>query len=138
MRTGRLRLPANSRAPQRDARPSRSSPPRHTRRTADGKAFEHGFITKLHYEKFRGFISSTKNGPEYLFAAESVSGEKRFSRLEIGDFVQFLVGDPDPADPKQPVAIAVTVVEDLKIKIPNEKQLKRHPKARGKKPTWRP
>lgn len=131
------RTSANSRAPQRDARPSRSSPPRRTRRTADDKAFEHGFVTKLHHEKFRGFISSTKNGPEYLFAAESVSGEKRFSRLEIGDYVQFLVGGPDPDDPKQPVAIAVAVVE-REIKIPNEKQLKRHPKARGKKPTWRP
>ena len=127
---------ASNRSPQPDARPSHNSRPRSIRRIANREAFEHGFVTKLHRKRFRGFISSIKHGPEYLFAAESVSGEKRFSRLEIGDFVQFLAGDPDPADPKQPVAIAVKVVE-REVKLPNEKQLKRHPKARGKKPTWR-
>ncbi len=123
-------------SPESNARPSRGSRPSRTGRTADREALEHGFITKLHREKLRGFISSIKHGPEYLFAAASVSGEKRFSRLEIGDYVQFLVGDPDPGDPKQPVAIAVKVVK-REAGLPNEKELKRHPKARGKKPTWR-
>ena len=127
---------ANNRSAQPNARPSRNSRPRSTPRTADREAFEHGFVTKLHRKRFRGFISSMKHGPEYLFAAESVTGEKRFSRLEIGDFVQFLVGEPDPADPKQPVAKAVKVVE-RKVELPDEKQLARHPKARKKKPTWR-
>jgi cold shock CspA family protein len=123
-------------SPQPNARPSRNSRPRSTRGIADREAFEHGFVTKLYRKRFHGFISSTKHGPEYLFAAASVSGEKCFSRLEIGDFVQFLAGDPDPADPKQPVAIAVRVVE-REVKLPGEQKLKRHPKARGKKPTWR-
>ncbi len=90
----------------------------------------------MHRATFRGFIASTEIEPEYLFVAESVIGDKRFSRLEIGDYVQFLVAEPDPADPKQPMAKAIRVVK-REVKDSNEKQLGRHPKARGKKPTWR-
>jgi len=118
-----------------DAGPSRNARPHTSGRAPDRQAFEHGFVTKLHRKSFRGSISSIKHGPEYHFAGNSVSGEKRFSRLEIGDYVQFLVGPPDPADPKQLVAKAVMVVK-REVKIP-EKELERHPKARKRKPTWR-
>ena len=106
------------------------------RRTARRIEYEHGFVTKLHRKRFRGFISSIKHGPEFLFSADSVTGDKRFSRLEIGDYVQFLVGEPDPSDPEQRVAKDVQVVE-RQVKIPGAKQLGRHPNARKKKPTWR-
>jgi cold shock CspA family protein len=116
---------ANKRSSRPAARPS-----------TDRQMFENGFVTKLHPKKFRGFISSIVKGPEYLFAAESVTGEKRFSRLEIGDYVQFLVGERDPEYPEQPVAKAVKVVE-RRVKFPKGKKLDRHPKSRKKKPTWR-
>jgi CspA family cold shock protein len=118
--------------------PNRRTPDRRVadRRVADRPEFEHGFVTKLHRKKFRGFISSIKHGPEFVFAAQSVTGDKRYSRLEIGDYVQFLVAEPDPDEPQQPVAKAVQVVE-REVKIPNEKRLGRHPNARKKKPTWR-
>lgn len=127
---------ANNRSSRPNARPSPNARSRETRRAADHEAVEHGFVTKLYRKRFRGFISSIEHGPEYLFAAESVTGEKHFSRLEIGDYVRFFVGEPDPSDPKQPVAKAVKVVE-REVKIPSEKRLNRHPKARKKKPTWR-
>ena len=127
---------ANKRSSRPNSRPSPNARSRDHRRAPEREAFEHGFVTKLHRKKFRGFISSIKHGPEYLFVAESVTGEKRFSRLEIGDYVQFLIGESDPAEPKQPVAKAVKVVE-REVEIPSEKHLDRHPKARRKKPTWR-
>ena len=127
---------AKNRPSQPDARPSPNVRSRGTPRAADRRVFEHGFVTKLHRNKFRGFISSVKHGPEFVFAARSVEGDKRYSQLEIGDYVQFLVGESDPMDPKQPVAKAVNVVE-LEMKIPSEARLERHPNARKKKPTWR-
>jgi len=127
---------SKNRSSRRNACPSPNVRSCATGRAADRAAFEHGFVTKLQRKRFRGFISSVKHGPEYVFAARSVTGEKSFSRLEIGDYVQFLVGEPDPENPKQPVAKAVNVVE-REVKIPNEKQLDRHPNARKKKPTWR-
>jgi len=127
---------SKKRSSRPNARPFPKARSRDTRRDADREVFEHGFVTKLHRKAFRGFISSIKHGPEFVFAAASVTGEKRFSRLEIGDYVQFLVGEPDPEEPKQPVAKAVKVVE-REVKIPSEKKLGRHPSARKKKPTWR-
>ena len=93
-------------------------------------------MTRLHRKKYQGFISSTEHGPEYLFSADHVVGEKRFGRLEIGDYVEFLVAEPDPIDPKQPLAKAVRVV-DREIKSTGARQLSPHPKARKKKPSWR-
>ncbi len=115
------------------SRPTESRrPPRR-----DGPAaYEFGFVTKLYRKKFIGFISSVKNGPEFRFAAENVRGVKRFSQLQIGDYVQFLVGESDPANHREPVAKLVHVVErDMNVR--SEKQLDRHPKARKKKPSWR-
>ena len=105
-------------------------------RPAEAQAWEQGFVTKLHRKQLRGFISSVKHGPEFVFAAESVTGKVRFARLEIGDYVQFRVGEPDPEQPKQPVAVAVQVV-NRKVNEPDAKRVARHPRARGKKPTWR-
>ncbi len=127
---------AAQRSYQPRTRPGASAGARDIGRAADRQSYEYGFVTKLQRNNFRGFISSVRHGPEYLFAAESVTGERRFSRLEIGDYVQFLVAEPDLADPKQPVAKAVKVIK-REGKIHDEKQLGRHPKARKKKPTWR-
>ena len=109
---------------------------RDTRRSADQPDVEHGFVTKLHRKKFRGFISSVKHGPEFLFTAQDVVGDKRYSQLQIGDFVQFTKGTPDPDDPKQPIAKFVKVVE-REVKSPMIGRLRRHPNARKKKPDWR-
>ena len=121
----------------RDSRSSGSDrrPPRRSigRPSTDWKQ---GFVTKLHRKTYSGFISSIDHGPEYLFAAESVSGEKQYSRLSIGDYVQFVVGKPDPETPKQPIASEVQVIE-REVKHDDNKQLARHPKARKKKPSWR-
>ncbi len=127
---------AHSRPAIPGARPSRDVRPRSTRRPFVREEFEFGFVTKLHRKASRGFISSIKHGPEYVFAAACVTGDKRYWRLEIGDYVQFLVGQTDPEDPKQPVAMKVKVIERV-VKIPGAKPLERHPNARKKKPTWR-
>ena len=127
---------ANKRPTRPNDRRSPNVRSRGTGRPAVRKVFEHGFVTKLHRKEYRGFISSVKHGPEFLFSAESVTGEKRYSRLEIGDYVEFLVAEPDPAAPKQPVAKAVQVVE-REVERASEKQLARHPNSRKKKPTWR-
>ncbi len=127
---------AASRSPRSDPRPAAASRSRDVRRGSDRSHFKYGFVTKLHRKRYSGFISSIEHGPEFLFVAGSVVGEKRFSRLEIGDYVKFLVGEPDAENPKQPVATAVEVVP-REPEISNEKQLRRHPKALRKKPTWR-
>lgn len=97
--------------------------------------FEFGFVTKLHRRKSQGFISSVKGGPEFLFDAESVTGEKRFFRLVIGDYVRF-VPAKESSDAKQPIAESVMVVERY-IPAQKEKRPPKHPRARHKKPTWR-
>ena len=127
---------AKNRSSRPNARTSPNAESRDTRRAADREAFKHGFVTKLDRKRYRGFISSVEHGPEYVFPAKSVIGTKRFSRLEIGDYVQFLVEEPGLVDPKQPIAKAVKVV-NRKVNIPSEKQIGRHPNARKKKPTWR-
>ena len=109
---------------------------RRTQRNADRPDVEHGFVTKLRHKKYIGFISSVKHGPEFLFTAQDVSGDKRFSQLEVGDFVQFTKAASNPDDPKQPIAKWVKVVE-REVKLPAVNRLRRHPKARKKKPDWR-
>lgn len=115
---------------------SNSRGSRDTKRNADRPDVEHGFVTKIRFKKYIGFISSIKHGPEFLFAAQDVSGDKRFSQLEVGDYVQFTKAGPNPDDPKQPMAKLVKVVE-REIKVPMVNRLRRHPKARKKKPDWR-
>lgn len=92
-----------------------------------------GYIVKLPRKNPIGFISSTQGGPEYLFEPENVSG-RRFSLLRVGDYVRF-IPKPNPDDPKQPLAKSVKVVP--KPINRQENSLKRHPKARRKKPTWK-
>lgn len=92
-----------------------------------------GFITKLPRKNPIGFISATTGGYEYYFEPDFVKG-KRFDKLKVGDYVRF-IPKPNPDDPKQPLAKAVEVVPAPINK--QENNLKRHPKARRKKPTWR-
>ncbi|MDG2384819.1 MAG: cold shock domain-containing protein [Pirellulaceae bacterium] len=127
------RFTSKSRDPRSSTSQHRSPRPRFGRAPTDWKQ---GFVTKLHRKTYSGFISSIEHGPEYLFAAESVSGEKQYSRLSIGDYVQFIVGKPDPETPKQPIASEVQVIEK-DVKHDGNKQLARHPKARKRKPSWR-
>ena len=92
-----------------------------------------GFITKLPRKNPIGFISATTGGYEYYFEPDFVKG-KKFDKLKVGDYVRF-IPKPNPDDPKQPLAKAVEVVPAPINK--QENNLKRHPKARRKKPTWR-
>ena len=108
--------------------------PRESKPRPPHESYEFGFVTKLHRRKSQGFISSVKGGPEFLFDAASVTGEKRFFRLAIGDYVRF-VPVTEASNTKQPIAKSVMVAERY---IPaQEKRLPRHPRARHKKPTWR-
>ena len=95
--------------------------------------YSFGYITKLPRKNPIGFISSVKGGHEYRFEPENVSG-KKFALLRVGDYVRF-VPTTNPEDPKQPLAKSVMVVPKPINKQDNS--LKRHPKARRKKPTWR-
>ena len=80
-----------------------------------------------------GFISAVSGGYEYYFEPDFVKG-KLFDKLKVGDYVRF-IPKPNPDDPKRPLAKAVEVVAKPINK--QENNLKRHPKARRKKPTWR-
>ncbi len=93
-----------------------------------------GFVTKLHRRKLEGYISSDKGGPEYFFNAATVTGEKRFFQIVVGDYVQF-VPQANADDPKQPFAKSVMVIERA---VPTQTLLPpKHPRSLGKKPTWR-
>ncbi len=108
--------------------------PRESKPRPPLESFEFGFVTKLHRGKSQGFISSVKGGPEFLFEAASVTGEKRFFRLVIGEYVRF-VPVTEASDAKKPIAKSVTAVERY---IPSqENRPPQHPRARHKKPTWR-
>ncbi|MGI9427190.1 MAG: cold-shock protein [Bythopirellula sp.] len=92
-----------------------------------------GFITKLPRKNPIGFISSVQGGPEYYFEPDDVKG-KKFVFLRVGDYVRFIARS-NAEDPKQPLAKSVMVVP--KPINRQENHLKRHPKARRKKPTWK-
>lgn len=114
-----------------------TSPPRNLmarNRSRDARIYEFGFVTRLRRRKREGFISSNKGGPEYLFTASAVTGEKPYSELSVGDYVKFVPRDR-PIDPRQPIAELVTVT-DPPILAENYTPV-RHPRSRGKKPTWR-
>jgi CspA family cold shock protein len=93
-----------------------------------------GYITKLPRKNPIGFISSDEGGPEYYFEPKDVCGNKTFRLLTVGDYVRF-VARPNVENPKQPLAKMVEVVH--KPINRQENHLPRHPKARGKKPTWK-
>jgi CspA family cold shock protein len=93
-----------------------------------------GYITKLPRKNPIGFISSVDGGPEYYFEPKDVRGNKKFWMLAVGDYVRF-VAHPNAENPKQPLAKMVEVVPKLLNR--QENHLPRHPKARGKKPTWK-
>lgn len=103
-----------------------------TRRTADQPELEFGYVTKIKWRDKQGFISSDKHGPELVFDSVDVTGEKRFERLKIGDYVGF-VRSKEESDP--PIALKVQFTE-RKIFHPRL-HLARHPNSRAKKPTWR-
>jgi cold shock CspA family protein len=108
--------------------------PRESKPRPPLESYEFGFVTKLYRSKSQGFISSVKGGPEFLFDAANVTGEKRFFRLVIGDYVRF-VPSTEVTDAKQPIAKSVMAVERY---LPvQEKRPPKHPRARQKKPTWR-
>ena len=96
--------------------------------------YEFGFVTRLRRRKREGFISGNKGGPEYLFAASAVTGEKPYSELSVGDYVKF-VPRGHQVNAKQPIVELVTVT-DNPVLSENYTPV-RHPRSRGKKPTWR-
>ena len=103
-------------------------------RLRDTRVYEFGFVTRLRRRKREGFISSNKGGPEYLFAASAVTGEKPYSELTVGDYVKF-VPRGHQVNAKQPIVELVTVT-DNPVLSENYTPV-RHPRSRGKKPTWR-
>ncbi len=108
----------------RESRPA--APPR--------VAYEYGFVVKIHRRDMRGTISSVKGGPEYWFDSVDVIGDKKFLRLAMGEYVQF-VPCKNADDPKKPQAKSVKATK--RFNSPQENRLPRQARARGKKPTWR-
>ena len=111
----------------------RSSPDAN-RRPQAVEVYDFGFVTKLRPRKSAGYISSVQGGPEYLFDAASVVGNKTYYDLDVGDYVRF-VPQKDDDDPKQPLARSIMVVP--RIVSEQENKSLRHPRSRGRKPTWR-
>ena len=123
------------------ATPRKEWPRNDQRRSPDIKpppqvveVFDFGFVTKLRRRKSAGYISSVKGGPEYLFEAASVLGDTNYFNLDVGDYVRF-VPQKNDEDPKQPLARSVMVVP--RIVSDQENKPVRHPRSRGRKPTWR-
>jgi CspA family cold shock protein len=98
------------------------------------EVYDFGFVTKLRRRKSAGYISSIQGGPEYLFDAASVVGKKAYYDLDVGDYVRFVPQKNDD-DPKQPLARSVMSVQLVASGQDNKST--RHPRSRGKKPTWR-
>ncbi len=99
---------------------------------------ERGFVTKLLYKTRQGFISADSGGSELIFDESSVYGEKRYPKLEIGDYVEFIrTGEIVRTKiDKAEKATSIQVVEK-EIRLPPKKELPNNPKSRRKKPTWR-
>lgn len=99
---------------------------------------ERGFVTKILWKARQGFISSDKGGAELLFEEADVYGEKKYPKLVIGDYVEFIRTDEMVRTiiDKAPKAVSVHIVEK-ELKLPPKKELPNNPKARRKKPTWR-
>lgn len=99
---------------------------------------ERGFVTKLLWKTRQGFISADSGGAELLFDESSVYGEKRYPKLEIGDYVEFIrTGEIVKTKiDKAEKATSIQVVEK-EIRLPPKKELPNNPKSRRKKPTWR-
>jgi CspA family cold shock protein len=110
------------------------SSPDTNRRPQAVEVYDFGFVTKLRRRKSAGYISSVQGGPEYLFDAASVVGNKTYYDLDVGDYVRFVPQKNDD-DPKQPLARSVMVVP--RIASEQENKSLRHPRSRGTKPTWR-
>lgn len=128
--------------PKRDNRGGSERDARRPTNRADGSGdtpelrrnYEFGFVTKISKEDEEGALSADSGGPELLFVASSVLGKKNFFQLRIGDYVRFLRG---PKQVKPPVATLVQV-SDRQIKTTEPfLELPSHPKARGRKPTWK-
>ncbi len=96
--------------------------------------YEYGFVVKIRRRDQQGSISSVKGGPEFWFDSEDVIGDKKFLRLAMGEYVQFVPVKNDE-DPKRPLAKSVKAV--TRINSTQENRLPRQARARGKKPTWR-
>jgi CspA family cold shock protein len=118
-----------------DSSRSRSAPRERPRwvRPPTGEC-QRGFVTKLRYEEPHGFISADSGGTEIRFEPQAVMGEKRFSELTVGDYVEFAIC-AETAGTKTPEAHYVCEME-RKHHFP-QTQLSRHPKSRRKKPSWR-
>jgi CspA family cold shock protein len=93
-----------------------------------------GFVTKLRRDEPHGFISADSGGTEIRFEPPTVTGDKRFNDLHVGDYVEFAVL-AETVGTKSPVAYYVREIERTHH-FPRT-QLSRHPKSRRKKPTWR-
>lgn len=100
--------------------------------------FEMGFVTKMLWKDRQGFISPDTGGAELLFGQKDVRGDKLYTAMQIGDYVQFVrTGEVVRTKiDKAPTATAVQVIEKEIKRIPT-KELPNNPKSRRKKPTWR-
>jgi cold shock protein len=98
-----------------------------------------GTVKKLLIDKHCGFIAPSAGGADIFFHGSTVaSGE--FELLEPGQRVEFELDTASLADERGPRAGRVRILHaDRPSAAPQGefRQLRRHPSARAKKPSWR-
>ncbi len=97
-----------------------------------------GFIAKIVSGKGIGFITPSEGGQDVFFHCSAVADEQ-FDQLEEGQNVSFDLEQTDEAS-ERPRAATVAPRDDIpqgRSAAP-EPPVARHPRARRRKPTWRP
>lgn len=98
-----------------------------------------GTVKKLLIDKHFGFIAPVAGGADVFFHGSTLAGSE-FSTLDIGDRVEFEADEESLADDRGLRARRVRVLNSgppAAVAQGEFRQLRRHPAARAKKPTWR-
>jgi cold shock CspA family protein len=98
-----------------------------------------GTVKKLLIDKHCGFIMPVAGGADVFFHGSTLMGSE-FSMLAAGQRVEFDVDEESLADDRGLRASRVRVLHGsppVAVGQGEFRQLRRHPAARAKKPTWR-
>ena len=98
-----------------------------------------GTVKKLLIDKHCGFIAPVAGGADVFFHGSALTGSE-FSTLAAGQRVEFEVDEESLADERGLRASRVRLLNagpPAAVAQGEFRQLRRHPAARAKKPTWR-
>lgn len=103
----------------------------------------YGFVKHIMFDRGFGFIGQ-EGGPDVYFHA-SIMGDETFMRLQLDQPVMFELAkrDPDekPTERKARQAAVVKLIARMPGGIlpppPQKMMAQRHPKAKGRKATWK-